>query len=207
MYTQLTVRRLQYATRWLSRRDAQLQMIFHRYGYPPLWDRPPGFATLIHIMLEQQVSLASAQAAFERLKLQLAGSVTPAALLSLSDSQLRAVGFSRQKTRYARLLAQRTLDGFCFAALQQLPDHDARQCLTQHTGIGQWTADIYLSECLLRCDIFPPGDIALQEAFRKLQGLEQRPSHDDLEAATQHWRPWRSVATRMLWHYYLSDKK
>lgn len=206
MYQQLTIRRLQYATRWLSRRDAQLRKIFSSYGYPSLWNRPPGFSTLVHIMLEQQVSLASAQAAFERLEFQLAGSVTPTALLSLSDLQLRRVGFSRQKARYARLLAQRTLEGFCFEALQQLPDYDARESLMQHTGIGRWTADIYLSQCLLRCDIFPAGDIALQEAFRRLHGLEQRPSYDDLEAATQRWRPWRSVATRLLWHYYLSDK-
>lgn len=180
--------------------------VLGKYGYPPLWAREPGFATLVHIILEQQVSLASANAAFQRLQARL-GTVTPDTFLALDDVTLLGIGFSRQKTSYARTLAEAVLSqAFDFEKLAQRPDEEIRTEMKRLKGIGDWTADIYLSECLLRPDILPKGDIAMQEAFRVLKKLPQRPVHDDFVAATQHWRPWRSVGTRMLWHFYLCER-
>lgn len=198
---------LKEATHWLAARDEAMARVLDQYGYPPLWARQPGFATLLHIILEQQVSLASANAAFNRLREHL-GVITPDAFLGLGDVVLRQIGFSRQKMLYARSLAEaiRTA-AFEPEKLEMLPDDTVRQQMKQLKGIGDWTADIYLSECLLRTDILPKGDIAMQEAFKVLKALPARPAHPEFEEGTSHWRPWRSVGTRMLWHFYLSERK
>jgi DNA-3-methyladenine glycosylase II len=204
---QLNESNLREAAHWLAERDEALARVLAQYGYPPLWARTPGFPTLLHIILEQQVSLASANAAFERLRARL-GEITAPKFLTINDEDLLAIGFSRQKRAYARGLAAATLAGdFDFETLAQLPDDLVRQHMTRLKGIGHWTADIYLSECLLRPDVLPKGDIAMQEAFRVLKNLPHRPVHEAFEAATQHWRPWRSVGTRMLWHFYLCERK
>ncbi|MCB0544998.1 MAG: DNA-3-methyladenine glycosylase 2 family protein [Lewinellaceae bacterium] len=207
MIVKLDENNLKEASHWLADRDKGLQLVLSRYGYPPLWARTPGFATMVHIILEQQVSLASANAAFQRLNETLP-ELSPAALLDLDDTTLRQIGFSRQKAVYTRFLATSVLSGtFSFETLPDMDDAEARAEMKRLKGIGDWTADIYLSECLLRPDIFPRGDIAMQEAFRVLNHLPERPAHDEFERATQHWRPWRSVGTRMLWHFYLCEKK
>jgi len=204
----LTPARLRFASRWLAGQDAELKRVLDEYGYPDLWNRVPGFSTAVHIILEQQVSLASANATFLRLETKLGGSVTAAGLLKLTEREHKELGFTRQKLLYSRLLAEQVVSGdFSFEPLSQLPDEDVHEALTKHKGIGNWTADIYLSECLLRCDILPRGDIGVQEAFRVLKGLPQRPTHEELERMTEHWRPWRSVGTRMLWLFYLSRRK
>ncbi len=204
----LSEKRLQYGSRWLADRDAALGRVLKQYGYPPLWSREPGFSTLVHIILEQQVSLASANATFARLREKLSGVVTPQGLLDLKDEHMRELGVTRQKMLYTRLLAEEVCRGkLDFESLSEMPDDDVRKVLMQLKGIGQWTADIYLSECLLRPDIMPKGDIGVQEAFRVLKGMEARPVHAELEAMTEHWRPWRSVGTRMLWHFYLNERK
>ena len=193
---------------WLAQRDPVLARVQQMYGYPPLWAREPGFSTLVHIILEQQVSLASANAAFARLREQLGGQVHPAAFLALSDETLRAIGFSRQKTQYARALADMLENGrFSLENLHHLPDDDVKTDMKRLKGIGDWTADIYLSECLMRPDILPKGDIAMLEAFKVLYGLDARPGHDNFVAATEHWRPWRSIGACYLWHFYLQEKK
>ena len=203
----LSMARLRYASRWLAERDDALSRVLQDHGYPALWNRTPGFSTMVHIILEQQVSLASANATFHRLEFRLAGDVTPKRFLELQEVDLQELGFTRQKIRYTRLLAEEVVTGrFEFESLTQLPDEAVRESLTKHKGIGNWTADIYLSECLLRCDILPKGDIGVQEAFRTLMGLEKRPTDEELFAMTEHWRPWRSVATRMLWLFYLNRK-
>lgn len=194
------------ASEWLATRDEALASVLAQYGYPPLWSREPGFGTLVHIILEQQVSLASANAAFRRLR-ELAHPITPENFLQLSEETLRQAGFSRQKITYTRHLALSIAEGHLnLERLASLPDEDVRIELKRIKGIGNWTADIYLSECLLRPDILPQGDIAMQEAFRALKGLPQRPAHPEFEALTTHWRPWRSVGTRMLWHFYLCER-
>jgi len=201
----LTPTRLRFASRWLSGRDSALKRVLDEYGYPDMWDRQPGFSTTVHIILEQQVSLASANATFHRLQSKLGGIVTPEGVLKLTEFDLKALGITRQKTLYTRLLAEQVASGaFVFDSLAPLSDDLVRSAMTSHKGIGNWTADIYLSECLLRCDILPTGDIGVQEAFRVLKGLEVRPTHEQLEAMTEHWRPWRSVGTRMLWKFYLN---
>ena len=192
---------------WLAERDLAMRQVLERYGPPPLWARQPGFATLAHIILEQQVSLASANATFARLELLL-GEIAPDKFLELDDQTLRNIGYSRQKIAYTRNLAEQVAGGrLDLLALARADDAEVRAQLTRLKGIGAWTSDIYLSECLLRPDILPQGDIAMQEAFRTLKGLDKRPTHSEFEAGTFHWRPWRSVGTRMLWHFYLSEKK
>ncbi|HSJ54812.1 MAG TPA: DNA-3-methyladenine glycosylase 2 family protein [Anaerolineae bacterium] len=192
------------AVRALGARDPHLAGVVARFGPPPLWARDPGFATLVHIILEQQVSLASARSAFEKL-VQATGSLTPASLLELSDAELKSVGFSRQKTAYARDLAGALLDGrLDLSQLPDLDDHQARAQLMGIKGIGPWTADIYLLMALGRPDIWPSGDLALAAAVQRVQGLATRPSSAELLEISFRWRPWRAVAARILWHFYLS---
>lgn len=177
--------------------------VLARLGPPPLWDRPPGFATLVHIVLEQQVSLASASAAFQRLIARL-DEVNPAAFLTLDDAELLAAGFSRQKAACCRGLAGEILSGTLdLDALQWLDDDAVRARLTRVKGIGSWTAEIYLLMVLLRPDAWPRGDLALAGAARDLFGLAARPSSADLERMAQDWRPYRAAAARILWNHYL----
>ena len=182
-------------------------VVVENYGAPPLWQREESFASLIKIILEQQVSLASAQAAFDKLVAALT-QVTPANLLRLSDTQLKAIGFSRQKTSYARNLASALKKGeLDLANLPACSDEEVRSSLTAIKGIGVWTANIYLLMVMQRPDIWPRGDIALAASYQKLKRLQQRPGNDEMEQISSGWTPWRSVSARLLWHYYLSSKK
>lgn len=188
----------------LSRRDPALARIVKDIGPPPMWNRRPGFSTLLHIILEQQVSLASARAAFDRLR-AAASPLTPARFLEFDDAQLKAIGFSRQKTAYGRHLAQSMIDGhFKLAALKKMDDATAREELLKLKGVGPWTADIYLLMALRRPDVWPSGDLALAVAVQRVNRLQIRPTLDEMEEIGAGWRPWRAVAARVLWHYYLS---
>jgi len=189
----------------LAAQDPDLAAIIRRFGYPPLWPREPGFPTLLKLILEQQVSLASAQAAFDRL-LAVVGKLTPASLLALDDVTLRGVGFSRQKARYGRLLAEAVQAGSLeIDSLPGLDDENVRVELQKITGIGPWTAEVYLLMVLLRPDVWPRGDIALATAAQQVKGLPARPSQNELHDLAEQWRPWRAVAARLLWHHYLSS--
>jgi len=191
--------------RLLSRRDADLRQIVRRFGAPPMWEREAGFSTLLHIILEQQVSLASAKAAHTKL-LELVSPLTPQAFLRLDDATLKSVGFSRQKTAYGRNLARSIAEGeLDLNALASMDDAAVRSELVKIKGIGRWTTDIYLLMVLRRPDIWPTGDLALATAAQKLKRLKTRPTTADLEAMSARWRPWRAVAARILWHYYLSE--
>jgi DNA-3-methyladenine glycosylase II len=195
------------STARLAASDVRLASVVELYGVPPLWAREPGFPTLLHIILEQQVSLASARAAFQRL-LALASPLTPERFLELDDVTLRAVGFSRQKSRYGRELAQAVLAGrLDLTALSSLDDETVRAALTSVTGIGRWSADIYLLMALGRPDVWPRGDLALAVAARSVLGLPATPTSDQLVAEAESWRPWRAVAARILWHAYLSERQ
>ena len=202
----LTVRTLRRAARELGAADPQLGASVERYGPPPLWSRDPSYATLVHLILEQQVSLASAQAAFDRLRAALDGSVEPEPLLRLTHEELRAIGFSRQKAGYARTLASAVLDGFDLGALAAMPDDEVRHALIAMPGIGPWTADIYLTMCLLRPDVWPHGDLALATSARDLLDLDERPTFADLGQIAERWHPYRAVAARILWHDYLQRR-
>jgi DNA-3-methyladenine glycosylase II len=188
----------------LATADPALAASVERFGPPPLWARDPSYATLVHLILEQQVSLASAQAAFDRLEVALAGTVEPRAFLGLSDADLRAIGFSRQKAGYATDLAVALADGFDLEGLADLSDDEVRTNLMRLRGIGRWTADVYLIMCLRRPDVWPHGDQALATAARELLELPARPTFDALELRAGSWRPHRATATRILWHHYLS---
>jgi DNA-3-methyladenine glycosylase II len=199
----LTVESLAMAVGELTARDPDLAAIVARVGLPPLWDRTPGFATLLHIVLEQQVSLASARAAFDRIE-RAARPLTPARFLALSDEQLLAIGFSRQKARYGRALATAIeADELDLAALDRLVDDEVHRALQAVPGIGPWTSTIYLLMVLGRPDVWPVGDLALATAVGEVKGLDHRPDPDEMTTLGQSWRPWRSVAARLFWHDYL----
>ncbi len=189
---------------FLAGSDPDLAQILTRLGPPPMWAREAGFPTLVHIILEQQVSLASAKAAFDRL-LAIVSPLTPAGLLELDDAAMKAIGFSRQKTGYARLLAQAVLEGrLDLDRLHQQDDATVKAELVKLKGIGAWTADIYLLMALRRPNIWPSGDLALAIAAQRVKGLAARPTFAELEALSSTWQPWRAVAARLLWHHYLS---
>lgn len=191
----------------LAATDGDLAGIVARHGPPPLWDRPAGFPTLIHIILEQQVSLASAKAAFDRL-VAATDPLTPDAFLALTDAELLTIGFSRQKARYGRALAAEIADGSLdLDALVSLPDEDVRLALEAIPGIGPWTSTIYLLMVLGRPDVWPTGDIALATAVAQIKRLPARPGPDDLALIGEAWRPWRSVAARLFWHDYLARRR
>ena len=190
----------------LAARDAVLRRIVERFGAPPLWDRPPGFPTLVHIILEQQVSLASAAAAFGRLQARLEP-ITPAGFLQLTDNELLAVGFSRQKARYARALAAAVVDGTLdLDGLERLDDEGVERELTAVPGIGPWTVTIYRLMVLRRPDAWPASDLALAQSLAEAQGRSGRPSPAELLEIAEAWRPWRAVAARILWHGYLETR-
>jgi DNA-3-methyladenine glycosylase II len=201
----LTETTLAQGLQYLSARDSDLAQIVRDLGAPPMWSREPGFPTLVHIILEQQVSLASARAAFNRLVAATAP-LTPERFLKLDDAALKSIGFSRQKTAYARRLAESILQGqLDLDGLSALDDTAARSALLQLKGIGPWTADIYLLMALRRPDIWPSGDMALATAVQRVKRLPDRPSAEQLQAIGQAWQPWRAVAARVLWHYYLNQ--
>jgi len=187
----------------LVARDPAIAASVELFGPPPLWSRERSFGTLVHLILEQQVSLASALAAFGWLRAALAGSVTPEGLLGLDEAEMRSIGFSRQQAGYARDLALALSHGFNLADLEAMSDAEARAALIRLRGIGRWTADVYLTMCLLRPDVWPHGDQALVSGAVELLGLPARPSFEDLHAAAERWRPYRAVAARVIWHHYL----
>ena len=189
---------------FLCRIDPDLGAIVSDLGNPPLWSREPGFPTLIHIILEQQVSLASAKAAYTKLK-QAAGELTPQRFIEFTDTELREIGFSRQKAKYGRELSLAILNGdLDFGKLQNLDDQAARSTLMKIKGLGPWTADIYLLMALLRPDIWPSGDLALAKAVEKIKKLSEKPTPEILNEIAEGWKPYRAVAARILWHYYLN---
>lgn len=193
------------AVRLLSRRDADLRRVVKKFGAPPMWARESGFSTLLHIILEQQVSLASARAAHNKL-IEIASPLTPHSFLRLDDAALKGAGFSRQKTAYGRELARSIVDGrLDLDALRSMDDSTVRSELIKIKGIGRWTADIYLLMVLRRPDIWPTGDLALAVAAQKVKGLRVRPTQQELDDMSAAWKPWRAVAARILWHYYLSE--
>lgn len=201
----LNNRSLRLACDELAVRDPHLARVYSTYGAPPMWDREPGFATLLNIILEQQVSLASAKACFDKLASHL-GEVTPASFLTINDADLKTIGFSRQKTAYARHLAEAVLQKrLDLDAMHILPDEAVKAELIKLKGIGEWTSDVYLLMAMLRPDVMPRGDIALHAAYQKLIKADKRPGSDEFLMIAERWKPFRSVAARLLWHFYLSE--
>lgn len=190
----------------MTGRDHDLARLFAEFGTPPEWFREPGFPTLVHIILEQQVSLASARAAFTRLQ-SLASPLTPERFLALDDVQLKGAGFSRQKILYGRHLAEAVAGGrLNLEAFGGMEDAEVKAALTSVKGIGSWTADIYLLMSLRRPDAWPAGDLALAVAMQEVKRLASRPAPLELAAIAEAWRPWRAVGARLLWNYYLNRR-
>lgn len=183
--------------------DEDLAGVVARHGPPPMWERAPGFPTLVLIILEQQVSLASARAVYGRL-VAATSPLTPRKFLALDAAALRALGFSRQKAAYVGELARAVAAGdFDPRALEAMPDEQARAEMLKLKGVGPWTADVYLLMALRRPDVFPAGDLGLLVAAAQVKRLAARPTPKELEALAERWRPWRAVAARILWQHYL----
>jgi DNA-3-methyladenine glycosylase II len=189
----------------LAGTDPHLASIYKRFGPPPMWARRPGFPTLLRIVLEQQVSLVSARAMFARLKLNIEP-FTAARFIQFGEANLRALGVTRQKAHYCVQVAEAFTNGE-LKSINKMPDEDARAALVQIKGVGPWTANIYLLMALRRPDIWPDGDIALASAVASLHQMQTRPSFVELASIADRWRPYRSVAARMLWQYYLAERK
>ncbi len=182
--------------------------IINEFGYPHYVTREANFATLVRLIIEQQVSLSSAKATYDRLKLLVNNDISPEKTLILSDDELKQAGISRQKIVYIRVLATAIADEtLVLNHLDALSDDDARTQLMKLKGIGAWTADVYLMECLQRTDVFPIGDVALRTAMKQCLELAKDTSHEDLIARAEQFRPYRSLATMLFWHHYLSTKK
>lgn len=182
---------------WLAREEPRFATALEHTGPLPLRLRPDGFGQLLSAIVSQQVSVASARAIWARL--DAAGMVTPEAVRTTSEEDLRALGLSRQKASYARALAEAGID---FEALRDRPTGEVVETLVAVKGIGVWTAEIYAMFSLGRADVFAPGDLALQESARMLFHLPERPKERALREMARAWSPWRSVAARALWAYY-----
>jgi DNA-3-methyladenine glycosylase II len=190
----------------LARRDADLARIIKEHGHPPMWVRPNTFQTMILFILEQQVSLASAYAAFKKLK-EKVGMVTPAKILALTDEELRACYFSRQKIVYARELAKAVqVKQINLKKLSLLTDEEIRIELIKLKGIGHWTIDVYLMHALQRTDLFPLGDIALVNSLKETKGLPKEISKEEMLKIAEPWRPYRTIASMILWHSYIKKR-
>jgi DNA-3-methyladenine glycosylase II len=206
VHATLTQKTLPLAARELAARDQLLANIYATHGDPPLWRRASGFRTLVHIILEQQVSLGSAKSMLNRLEADIQP-FTPERFVELGDAHLRDLGVTRQKSSYLLHLAESIVSGeLNFRKLSRLSDDQVLVQLTGIKGIGSWSANIYLLMAMRRADIWPAGDLALAVAIKELHGLAARPSPEELEQIAEQWRPYRAVAARMLWQYYLGRK-
>jgi len=191
----------------LIKRDVHLANIVSEYGYPTVWKRKPNFETLIHIILEQQVSLASAKAALNKLKEKI-GIITPKKVISLTDAELKACYFSRQKISYAKHLAQSIISKHLkLEQLEIFPDETVRAELKKVKGIGDWTTDVYLMMALQRADLFPLGDIALVKSMKEIKNLPPLTSKEEIFLLAEQWRPFRTIAAYLLWHAYIKKRK
>lgn len=191
----------------LALRDSAVGDVINTYGYPPFWSRPNSFESLVHIILEQQVSLASALAALNKLKEKIL-TITPEKVITLTDQELKACYFSRQKTGYTKGLAQDIVSkDIDLDKLSKASDDEVRSQLIKLNGIGHWTIDIYLIFCLQRANIFPIGDLAAISALRRIKNIPKVVSREKLMDVVAAWAPYKTVGTMILWHYYLSVRK
>jgi DNA-3-methyladenine glycosylase II len=184
--------------------DKDMAQILQDLGVPPLWSRQPGFSTLVRIILEQQVSLTSAEAMFRRLNERIKP-LTPMAVLEAGPSFLRSFGITRQKASYFINVCEAIESGkLDLENIAREDDETAIENLTSVKGIGPWTAKIYLLMVLGRADVWPVGDVALATAVKHLKGMDVRPTQAELSGIAESWAPYRATAARMLWNYYLN---
>jgi len=190
----------------LAKQDRDLGRITDRLGVPPMWGRAPGFATLVRIILEQQVSLDAARTLYRRLVGELGG-MTPEIVHERGEGGLRDLGLTRQKARYCAGLAEQILEGrLDLSAVARGSDEVGRKALLAVPGLGPWTVDIYYLMALRRPDIWPKGDLALAVAMQEIKRPPEMPDSGRQEAIAAAWTPWRSVAARTLWAHYLDAR-
>ena len=188
----------------VAKKDKDLRKIIKEFDYPPLWTRPNTFETLVLTILEQQVSLASAYAAYKKLKERI--NITAANLITLTDEELRSSYFSRQKIIYVRELASAIISKrIDLKKFEEQENEFVRTELKKLKGIGDWTVDIYLLHSLGRTDIFPVGDLALVNSIKMIKNLEAVKKEELIELSAK-WKPYRSIATMIFWHYYINKK-
>ncbi len=203
----LTHESLAAGVRALARRHPDFATLYRRNGLPPMWARQPGFPTLVHIVLEQQVSIVAARTLFRRVSATLGG-MTPERVLERGAPGLHALGLTRQKASYCHALAHAVLDGsLSLSGIARGDDITGRSALLALRGIGPWSADIYYLMALRRPDVWPIGDLALAVALQEVKGLRSRPDALRQLEMSAAWAPWRSVAARLLWHYYLTTRR
>jgi len=206
MITPLTPDSLRHGAEQLAMIDPDLRRLYRRLGPPPLWAREPGFATLIEIILEQQVSLKAARTMYQRLSEYL-GETSPPSVIKAGEAGLRSVGLTRQKARYCCGLAERIHSGeLRLEQIDTLPDDQGRKALLAVTGLGPWSVDIYYLMALRRPDIWPQGDLALAIALQEVKGLSAPATREEQNTLAQLWSPWRGVAARVLWMHYLDAR-
>src|SRR6187402_2161016 len=194
---------MQQAIDYLFQKDAIFKDIIDTYGLPTIPQRPQGFETLVLLILEQQVSIDSAKATFIKIKKHT--TCNPETLSVLPDEEFRALGVSRQKTNYIKILAQAVLNKeLDIESLATKSPQQVREELIKLKGIGNWTIDIYLMFCLQEPDLIPLGDIAVINTIKELLDIHDR---QEMEIHTEQWSPYRSYATFLLWHYYLKKRK
>ena len=190
----------------LTAKDSDIAGVILKWGEPPFWTHAPGFPGIVIAILAQQVSLESARATFTKLEKAI-GTINPENFLSLNNDALRTIGFSRQKASYVKGIADEMLTGAFDPAILNSMDNDAaRKCLMEFRGIGLWTADTYLLFSLRRAEAWPSGDFALEKAIQELRGLASKPGSEEANTIAACWKPWRAVAARILWHYYLCER-
>lgn len=197
----LTPKRLQEGLAHLATVDPDMARAIAEVGHPPMRTSDPGFATLLRSIMGQQVSVHAARSIWEKLN-RLVSPMTPETMMMASDATLREAGLSAQKARYAKALAadivEKRLD---FDGVHLMEDEAAIAELSKALGVGRWTAEIYLMFALGRVDIMPGNDLGLITAAGHLKGLRKRPDEKKLRRMAEQWKPWRSVASLVLWHY------
>jgi DNA-3-methyladenine glycosylase II len=197
----LTPKRMQEGLAHLAEVDPDMARAIAEVGHPPMRTSDPGFATLLRSIMGQQVSVHAARSIWEKLN-RLVSPMTPENMMLASDATLREAGLSAQKARYAKALAadivEKRLD---FDGVHTMEDEHAIAELSKALGVGRWTAEIYLMFALGRVDIMPGNDLGLITAAHHLKGLRQRPDEKKLRRMAEAWKPWRSVASLLLWHY------
>ncbi|BDB54549.1 3-methyladenine DNA glycosylase [Flavobacterium ammoniigenes] len=188
---------------FLSQKDEVLKTIIADFGLPIIQKREEGFASMCHIILEQQVSIASARAAYEKL-VNLVGKVDPFTIYNATDEAVRTCGISRQKTLYLKDLAQRVISKeLDFSSLPMKSEQQIRNELIQIKGVGNWSIDVYLMFCMQSQDIIPLGDIAIKNTLIELYNCQ---SDEEMLAISSNWKPFRTVASFIIWHYYLKKR-
>jgi DNA-3-methyladenine glycosylase II len=194
---------MQESIHFLSQKDEVLKTIIADFGLPIIQKREEGFASMCHIILEQQVSIASAKAAYEKL-VNLVGKVDPFNIYNATDQDLRTCGISRQKTLYLKNLARRVINKeLSFSSLPMKTEQQIRKELIQIKGVGNWSIDVYLMFCMQSQDIIPLGDIAIKNTLMELYNCQ---SEEEMLVISSNWKPFRTLASFIIWHYYLKKR-